>query len=221
MTEAEWLACTDPGPILEYLRGRASDRKLRLFAAACCRRIWHFLTDARSREAVEVAARYADGRATEEERQTAADAAHQAVLAAGPPPDFERAASAALNAAVGDPAVDAAAESPWIAALAVAGNPYTPDPAERAAQYHLFADIFGPLPVRPVTIDPRWLSWNHGTVPAIARRLYEERAFHDLPILADALEEAGCDQADLLGHLRGPGPHVRGCWAVDRLLGKE
>jgi hypothetical protein len=74
---------------------------------------------------------------------------------------------------------------------------------------------------RSVTADPAWLTWNHGTVPAIARHVYDDRAFHDLPILADALEDAGCTNTDLLDHCRGPGPHVRGCWAVDLLLGKS
>jgi hypothetical protein len=87
------------------------------------------------------------------------------------------------------------------------------------AQAALLRDIFGPLPFRPVAIDPRWLTWNYGTVPAVARRIYEERAFHDLPIVADALEDAGCTDADLRSHCRSCGPHVRGCWVVDLLLG--
>jgi len=84
----------------------------------------------------------------------------------------------------------------------------------------LWRDIFGPLPFRPVAVDPAWLAWNGGTVPAIACRVYAERAFHDLPILADALEDAGCANADILAHCRGGGEHVRGCWVVDLLLGK-
>ena len=79
------------------------------------------------------------------------------------------------------------------------------------------ADIFG-NPFRPVTADPRWLT---STAVALARAIYDERAFDRLPILADALEEAGCDNADVLAHCRGDGPHVRGCWAVDLVLGKE
>ena len=65
-----------------------------------------------------------------------------------------------------------------------------------------------------------WLQWDGGTVPNMARAVYEERAFDRLPVLADALEEAGCSEAGLLTHLRGAGPHARGCWAVDRILGK-
>jgi hypothetical protein len=65
------------------------------------------------------------------------------------------------------------------------------------------------------------LTWNHAAVLAIARHIYDDRAFHDLPIMADALEDAGCTNADLLAHCRGPGPHVRGCWVVDLMLGKS
>src|SRR5262245_53653639 len=75
MTEAEWLACGDSQRMLEFLRGKASDRKLRLFACACCRRSWHLLADPRSRRVVEVAERYADGLASEGERLTPTRAA--------------------------------------------------------------------------------------------------------------------------------------------------
>jgi hypothetical protein len=84
-------------------------------------------------------------------------------------------------------------------------------------------DIVNP---RPPRLGPAVLGWGGGAVPRRATRIYEEKAFGGQPLLADALladalEEAGCDQADLLGHLRGPGEHVRGCWAIDLLLGKE
>ena len=90
-----------------------------------------------------------------------------------------------------------------------------------APYLELLRDIFGPLPFRPVAVAPDWLQWNHGTVPAVARHVYEDRAFHDLPILADALEDAGCTDSDILGHCRGAGPHVRGCWVADLLLGYQ
>ena len=76
-------------------------------------------------------------------------------------------------------------------------------------------------PFRPVTIHPDWSTWNNGTVPNLAQTIYDDRRFDLLPILADALEEAGCDSADILAHCRGPGPHVRGCWVVDLLLEKS
>ena len=81
-------------------------------------------------------------------------------------------------------------------------------------------DLFGPLPFRDVVIGSARLG-DGGTVRRLAQTIYAERAFDRLPILADALEDAGCDNADILAHCRGPGPHVRGCWVVDLLLGKE
>jgi len=89
--------------------------------------------------------------------------------------------------------------------------------SEMAAQSQLLRDIFG-NPFRPVTVDPEWLT---STVVALARGIYDERAFDRLPILADALQDAGCETADVLDHCRGPGPHARGCWVVDLLLGKQ
>jgi hypothetical protein len=81
----------------------------------------------------------------------------------------------------------------------------------------LFRDIFG-NPFRPFALDPRWLT---SDVLDLARAIYEGRAFERMPILADALMDAGCDSDDILNHCRGDGPHVRGCWVVDLLLGKE
>jgi hypothetical protein len=81
----------------------------------------------------------------------------------------------------------------------------------------IFGNPFRPLP----TIDPVWFRWNDGTVPRIARGIYEGRRFGDLPILHDALLDAGCDDQDILDHCKAPGPHARGCWVLDHLLGKE
>jgi len=89
--------------------------------------------------------------------------------------------------------------------------------AERAARARLVKDIFG-NPFRPVAVDRSWLT---STVVSLAQGIYADRAFDRLPILADALQDAGCENADVLGHCRGPGPHVRGCWVVDLLLGKQ
>src|SRR5262249_32973192 len=94
-------------------------------------------------------------------------------------------------------------------------------PADWTALVALVHDIFGLLPFRPVTVAPAWAAWNDGTVVKLAQGIYEDRAFDRLPILADALEEAGCSHPDVLSHCRGPGPHVRGCWLVDLLLGKS
>jgi hypothetical protein len=93
--------------------------------------------------------------------------------------------------------------------------------AEKEEESVLLRDIFG-NPFRPLpAIDPAWLTWSGGTVRKLAEAIYDERAFDRLPVLADALEDAGCSDAGLLGHLRGPGPHARGCWALDLLLGKS
>jgi hypothetical protein len=88
--------------------------------------------------------------------------------------------------------------------------------AERAAQCDFVRDIFG-NPFRTVGLDPSWVT---STVVSLARRMYESRDFSAMPILADALQDAGCDSAEVLDHCRGEGPHVRGCWVVDLVLGK-
>jgi hypothetical protein len=89
--------------------------------------------------------------------------------------------------------------------------------AEAAAGGCLVRDIFG-NPFRSVTFSP---TWRTDTVLLLARQMYESRDFSAMPILADALQDAGCDEATVLDHCRGPGPHVRGCWVVDLVLGKE
>jgi hypothetical protein len=93
------------------------------------------------------------------------------------------------------------------------------DEAQRKWEVLLIRDIFG-NPFRAVSLVPSWLIWNEATVAKLAQAIYDERAFERLPVLADALEEAGCTDAEILAHCRGPGPHVRGCWALDLLLGK-
>jgi hypothetical protein len=91
------------------------------------------------------------------------------------------------------------------------------DVAERFI-VRLLHDIFGPLPFRDVAIAPEWLT---STVTALARGIYDEKAFERMPILADALQDAGCDNDEILNHCRAAGwEHVRGCWVVDLLLGK-
>ena len=85
----------------------------------------------------------------------------------------------------------------------------------------VFDCVFGD-PRRPLPhLAAAWLRWNDGTIPKIAQGIYEERAFDRLPILHDALLDAGCDDEDLLAHCRGAGPHVRGCWVIDLILGKS
>jgi hypothetical protein len=99
---------------------------------------------------------------------------------------------------------------------------------ERWARAKLLRDIFGPLPFRSITVSPAVLTWNDGTLPRLALVIYEDRKMPEgtldparLAILADALEEAGCTNQDILCHCRSGGEHVRGCWVVDLVLGKE
>jgi hypothetical protein len=231
MTEAEWLACTNPEPMLECLEGKISDRKLRLFGCACCRRIWDLLEDERSRAAVEAAELFADDLISEErldEAGYAAEEAFEAALGTQPhAPDAARAASAAAAPSdYEDPSHVAAHEAPHAAAVAAANRRVPsggmPDwgaarDAERAAQCDLLRDLIG-NPFQAVMINPVWLT---PQVIALARTIYDERAYDRLPELVDALEDSGCQDADILNHCRGPGDHTRGCWAIDSILGKS
>jgi hypothetical protein len=219
MTETEWLTSRDFRRMLEQLGGRASHRKLRLFACACCRRVGPDLPD-ESVPLVEVAERYADGLASEEERQ----AAEQAALTACGLHQDNRAAVVVWDACMTHPdVVDAAEATTFVISWDI--DPYGTFGAhygEADINAALFRDVFG-NPFRPVRIDPRRLSWKDETVVKIAQAIYDERAFDRLPILADALEDAGCTDAEILNHCRQPKPgeHVRGCWVIDLLLGKE
>ena len=237
MTEAEWLACTDPQTMLDSLRGKASDRKLRLFACACCRRAWHLLTREQPRAAVATAERYADGLAGPEELRQGWSAVRKALSTAPLGTPWEEALVAALYAATPGPvppegAAGAAANAlsddprprgPYHPLTAKAGE--APGcPSERAFQCALLRDLFAPFGAPEVGAS--WLTWG-GAVAALARGAYEDRQLPSgqldparLAVLADALEEAGCTNLNLLAHLRGPGPHAHGCWAVDLLLGK-
>jgi hypothetical protein len=85
----------------------------------------------------------------------------------------------------------------------------------------ILREQFGPLPFRPNQLDPGWLAWDAGTVRRLAETLSAEGRFDHLGVLADALEDAGCADADVLGHLRAEGMHPRGCWVVDAILGKN
>jgi hypothetical protein len=231
VTEAEWLTCDAVPPLLEYLIGRASDRKFRLFACAFCRRTWDALADERCRGAVCLAERYADGEASEAEmedaRQAMAVACQDLALRPGSSASQSWAWGAARAALF-----DTAFWKPNAASQGAVGVARLADEAawrargepgpgvETTAQLALLRDVFE-NPYRPGWVDPAWLAWREGTIPCLAEAIYAERAFDRLPILGDVLEEAGCRDADLLTHCHQPGEHFRGCWAVDLLLGKE
>jgi hypothetical protein len=243
LTEAEWLTSTDPMPMLDYLDSHdlLTDRTQRLHDCACVRRIWHLLLDEHGRRAVETAERFADDMATLEELREAQGAAlaaadAQATLYFPGTPNSYTVLAAAAGAAWefrsgADPLAHAAGAISW-EGLTENGPPKRrlgriKFAEERANQAALVRDLFG-NPFRPVTISPAVLTWNAGLVVRIAQAAYEERPLPAgtldnglLAILADALEEAGCTDTDILGHLRGSGPHVRGCWPVDLCLGKS
>jgi hypothetical protein len=218
MTESEWLACEDPRQRLEFLRRKTTDRKLRLFAVACCRRIWHVLSDRRCREAVETGELSADGLVSTEVRSIAFRAACRARRDGGPIRRHHDEKTSAYFAAS-----FAAAAHPITAAVNCSGyaiqhfewkNLHS---EESAFQRRVLLDLFGNL-FLPVAGNPTWFT---PTVTCLAQVIYKDRAFDRLPILADALEEAGCTNPDILSHCRQPGEHCRGCWVVDMLLGKD
>jgi hypothetical protein len=92
---------------------------------------------------------------------------------------------------------------------------------EDAGKCAILRDLLGPLTFRDVAVPPSCLAWNNGTVVKLAQAIYTDRAFDRLPILADALEDAGCTSQDILNHCRQPGEHCRGCWVLDLLLSKQ
>jgi hypothetical protein len=226
MTEAEWLACGDPKPMLEFLRDKASDRKLRLFACACCRRIWQLLRDGRSRRVVEAAERFVDGKAHKNEWRRAtlqakavSEELHAKALSEETPASKARYYAAAAAFLLTLKNISPRGSADWAAAATYFHLGSTMATHE-AAQAPLLRCIAG-NPFRPPTVNPGWLRWNGGTLIQLAQVIYDERTFDRLPILADALEDAGCTDKDILTHCRSEGPHVRGCWVVDLLLGKQ
>lgn len=238
MTEAEWLACSDPQKMLAYLCGKASDRSLRLFACACCRRMWHLLTDKRSQRAVEVAERFTDAQTDEDDLWLAgidAENVTESIYAAASTAAQEAQVGAAFAAfsvtytakKAADLACSQAASAAFHAATAAsAPSAAAARDGERGRQTRLLREIVG-NPFRLVAVSPLWLCWNDATVVRLAQTAYDERILPagtldntHLAILADALEEAGCTNKQILGHLRSGGEHYRGCFVVDALLDK-
>ena len=308
MNESAWLSSSDLTEMFSFLRGKVSDRKLRLFAVACCRAVWAGtpckqcrgegkvwdddsrlsifdnyrmdcpacrgsgrvggLTDPRSRRAVEVAEKYADGLATKDDLSVADIEADGADMANGGPyaqpfwaaecctMDGPDAATALVESEINPPAVQASL-------LRDIFNPFRPvhvrgsGPAAGLCFEADGAPYGIGQPHQCIQFDDGWLAWNDGAIPKMARAIYDERRFDDLPMLADALEDAGCTDAEILMHCRGMercwlcaatngsskdrcsvccvenglgkatgwrpsrGPHVRGCWLLDLILGKE
>jgi hypothetical protein len=192
--------------MLAFAAPHAGERKLRLFAVACYRRVWSRLGAGR-RRMVEVAEHYAAHSLGEVERDNQ-DLDWLAGL--GYFDDAAACRAAAARRALAEP-------FRWAGAVRT-GVRDAAESAEAAAQCDLLRCLLG-NPFRSAVLAPAWLAAEGGSAPTLARVISAEGRFEDLPVLADALEEGGCDQRELLEHLRQPGGHVRGCWALDLVLG--
>ncbi len=200
MNARSWLGATRPYGMLDYLRETATERKLRLLGVACCRRVTSRMPNDRFWSAIDLVEQFADGKATPD-ALAAAHAVAQGTSVVGLGPDFPLTQT--------PPAVDFVLG--WCGSLAQHRD-------ERRKQCDLVRDIFG-NPFRPVAFAP---DWRTATARALAKQMYDAREFSAMPILADALQDAGCDNDDILAHCRDPKQlHVRGCWVVDLVLGKK
>jgi hypothetical protein len=202
MTAETWAASSDFWAMLEHARPSASFRKLRLFACACCRHFFGGRMSEKVRRAVEAAELYADDRIGKAELVAARAGVKRRFGSQHP-------IIAAWWATHGRPR-EAAFALPWETFNA------RRDPAVGKALCDLLREVLGNLP-RPVTLAPAWLTPD---VRALAHGIYEGRAFERLPILGDALEDAGCTDEEILAHLHSGGEHFRACWALDAVLGK-
>jgi hypothetical protein len=322
MLESRWQSCKRPRVMLRFLQDRASPRKLRLFACGCCRRLWPWLRNEASRQAVQALELQANhlpaprrelqavqalarqgvqaaqevltGLAAAARETDARDGATRNAIWVGEPPEpallLRNAADAAAARAAEEEAqvgwqaaeliarlaeesigseelareavqrvvqarlasmhlawsagwlhrAEVEAERPvsrgraslraaqavqWIEREEtdedrIGRIEHRAEVAERRAQCDLLRDLFGD-PFHPVVAEPDWQTWNKGCVVNLARAIYDQGKFQDLPILADALEEAGCDHPDILSHCRTPRQHTRGCWVLDLLTGAE
>jgi hypothetical protein len=251
MDRQAWQNCNNPEPMLRWLyqQGMLSERKARLFCCACMRRAGHLLSDETAWRLVRVVELYADGRATLGDVEEAAQAALapfvlgqmfnslageayvpvsvKAALSVAFGRDAWRDVAARMVGMVFEAANDhsaarravpgfevQAARAAWLAAEQARE-------AELAAQAAFLRDLIHPF--RTEAIDPAVLEWRQGTVVRIAQAMYDERNFsvERMAVLADALEEAGCNDEDVLAHCRAVGMHLRGCWLIDLLLEKS
>lgn len=230
MTEAEWLTAAEPEPLWRHLGNGASGRKLLLFACACARRIWDMLPTSEHRVALVLIEDCIERTARRGEMRAAAVRARKAQVSPDlfwqymtpDNPAWIEAVTCARFAVeeviryFNDPHEAAQWASFYVHDVyAFPGGDHA---GEFAAQAALFRDIFG-NPFRPVAFD---VNWRTDTALALAKQMYESRNFGAAPILADALQDAGCDNDDILNHLRDTSAtHVRGCWALNLVLGKE
>jgi len=223
MTEKVWLTATDWHTLFAMVWDRITERKLRLLACGIARQFCDPITDPRSRAAIETAEAHADRVATPAQLGLAALEAQKALA------ELEAMMSKTYRTQYPD-------DNSRLRVIGrLSQQIMTGDRACWAArvyldrlfncrsvfgQPNLLYDIF-PNPFRPVSLDPAWLHWRDRTVLRLATSIYATQDFSGLPMLADALEEAGCTDATLLTHCRGPVHHVRGCWALDLLMGRD
>jgi hypothetical protein len=212
MSDTAWFAWSEPAEILPYLSSTARERKLRLLYSAFCRLIWNDLTT-QQRHAVETTERFADGLASRKQLMaTTRECSFVLRTTYGLRSvwllNLERNRTAQYLLRALHPT------NFWNANLGELNS------EEKIARCDVIRDLFDHLH-HSTTIEPRWRTWNGGTIPKVAQSIYGEQSFSDLPILADALEEEGCPNTAVLDHCRRPGKHFRGCWVLDLLLGKK
>ena len=215
MTEAEWLTSDDPSAMTEFIRERASERKLQLFAVHTFRQLVHYLPHDLPQE-IDLLEGLAERTAAlhpERERVRASRRIRgwPFVSDRGPDTDHDDDYNFVAILLYREQLSSLPASHAIAAASGVADSL-----VQRPKQVVFLRDIFG-NPFRTVVFSP---DWRTDTAVTLAQQMYEARDFALVPILADALQDAGCDNSDVLDHCRGPSPHVRGCWVVDSVLGK-
>ena len=228
MTEAEWLQARNVRRLLPHAITRGSNRKLRLLACAACDRVREHLLNPNSLAALDTLLSCPEWElgATQVDRAFRLAQEGLASIREGASEQrwyylYQEAATAVsiapgpMSAERLDSALSSCRRARGLAATL--SDEAEVIESEEAHQAQLLRDVIG-NPFRPGTIYRDWLT---STVKTLATQMYEARDFGAMPILADALQDAGCDDEDVLAHCRGPGPHVRGCWVVDLVLGKE
>ena len=216
MTEAEWPECQEPQKMIKAVQKRGSERKLRLVIVAAARLVWDQLPVGEMREAVEACEARAEGVVGQETLDGYRRRFYDTYMLSDSPPEQRQWAENPATRSVF--VLVFATTYPDSSLRTLANNEYWRIGIEpRGNQIgDIIRDIFS-NPFRPVTPDPEWRT---STSVAIARGMYDSHDFSPMPILADALQDAGCENEDVLGHCRGSGPHMRGCWVVDLVLGK-
>ena len=241
MTEAEWLRCRNPFVLLVWVRRLATGRRWRLFNAASCRRIESLLSRPFDRALLRAMEDFADTATTDPTplAESNAEIARRVMqsmcsrrydaIVRRPTTEYVAVAGRAKALTAVTACSRMTCETCWESLVAFRHTQLWDNRtgkiaarsarrAEREVRANIVRDIFG-NPFRPVAFAPTWRTTD---AVALARGIYDDRAFDRMPILADALQDAGCDNDDILGHCRDTGtPHARGCWVVDHVLGQS